>query len=519
MVGMGERLRAIGDSVVAGAPAGVRIRTRIHPTAAEAEALTAIGDLLGSVYRSELAGRVRLGRLDRKAHAWWRADRKRALTAVSSSRWAGAITRAVEDQYRLGMPGLAAQLEDLRAAVEMLEQRCALRPGELAAVEDTDIHGRSRRRRGGYRNAAERFTKTRRLAVLGTRLATAEEVLAAGRPSITVGGKRLWRNRNHLDAAGMTEPQWREKWDAARMFLTADGESGKAAGNETVRVAEAGRLRIKVPAALADEFGTHLVIAAPVRFTHRGGEWADRVAGRAAVRYDISYHPERGRWYLDGSWRSSLGPVPELDDLCTGPVLGVDLNADHVAACVLDASGNPIGEPVTIAVDTTGLSVTARRAGARSHQHDARSRPPAELLGDRGGEPRLRRRARHRAGNTGPRRAWKTVAPRGRRHPHPKVPHPADGYGQPPWDRDHRGGPGLHQPLGLPALAQTLTTADFRPGHRHRTSRGGGRDRQTWPRLGDQAAAGGTPHPTADECGHFTGQARSSAQHHRTTVP
>jgi hypothetical protein len=96
-------LRRISDPVVGAAPAGVRIRTRIHPTAAEAEALAAIGELLGSVYRGELAGRVRLGRLDRQAQAVWRSQRKQAVTAVSSSRWEGAITRAVEDQYQLGM--------------------------------------------------------------------------------------------------------------------------------------------------------------------------------------------------------------------------------------------------------------------------------------------------------------------------------------------------------------------------------------------------------------------------------
>jgi hypothetical protein len=196
----GRSLRRIADPIVAAAPAGVRIRTRIHPTAAEAEALAAIGELLGSVYRNGLAERVRLGRLDRTAHAAWRAVRKQDITALSSSRWAGAITRAVEDQYQLGMRGLAAQVADLIAAVEVLEQRCALRPGELARVEDSDTSGRSRRRRRGYRSAAERFAKTRRLAVLRNRFATAEEALAVGRPSITVGGKRLWRNRNHLDA-------------------------------------------------------------------------------------------------------------------------------------------------------------------------------------------------------------------------------------------------------------------------------------------------------------------------------
>ncbi|MDT5324536.1 MAG: hypothetical protein QOF25_1688 [Mycobacterium sp.] len=76
----------------------------------------------------------------------------------------------------------------------------------------------------------------------------------------------------------------------------------RCAGNETIRVDETGRLRIKVPAALTAQFGSHLQIAAPVGFCHRGGEWADRVAGRRAVRYDISYDPAKDRWYPDASW-------------------------------------------------------------------------------------------------------------------------------------------------------------------------------------------------------------------------
>jgi hypothetical protein len=227
----GRALRRIADPVVAGAPAGVRIRTRIHPVAAEAAALAAIGELLGSVYRCELAGRVRLGWLDPRAQAAWRAERKRAVTGMSSSRWAGAITRAVEDQYQLGMRGLACYVGDLRAAIEALEHRCALGPGELALASDDCESGRDggrSRRWRGYRSRAERFAKTRRLAILRGRLAVTQEALSVGRPSVTVGGKRLWRNRNHLAVTGMSEQQWRERWCAARMFLTADGESGKA---------------------------------------------------------------------------------------------------------------------------------------------------------------------------------------------------------------------------------------------------------------------------------------------------
>jgi hypothetical protein len=364
MSSVGERrgLRRIGAPVVAGPPVGVRIRTRIHLTEVEAAAVVAVGSFLGSVYRAELAGRLRLGRLDRLAQARWRAQRKRAVTAVASSRWAGAITRAVEDQYQLGMRALGAHVTDLRQAVEVLEARCALRPGEPAPCAQTG--GRGWR---GYRSAGERFVKTRRLAILRERLALAEQALASGRPSVTMGGKRLWRNRTHLEQAGMTEGQWRTRWDGARMFLTADGESGKAGGNETLRVDETGRLRIKIPAALAAQFGTHLDIAAPVGFSHRGPEWAARVAARRAVRYDISYDPTKGRWYLDASWtHDAVAAPPSLEELRTGPVLGVDLNADHLAAWVLDGSGNPVGTAVTIPVATAGLAASRRDGRVRA---------------------------------------------------------------------------------------------------------------------------------------------------------
>ena len=352
--------------MVAAAPAGVRIRTRIRVTEAEVAALTAIGEFLGSVCRGELADRIRCGVLDHDGRAAWRAERKQAITAVSSSRWAGAITRAAEDQYQLGMRGLAAHVTNLSAAVEVLAERCALRPGER--IPESSDHGcrPGGRRVRGYRSAAERFTKTRRLAVLGERLAAVEQALAAGLPSMVVGGKRLWRNRNHLAAAEITEQQWRQRWNAARMFVTADGESGKPGGNETIRVDEEGRLRLKVPAALVEQLGTHLQISAPVRFSHRGAEWADRVAARRAVRYDISCDPDRGRWYLDASWTITPGPAPQLDELRAGRVLGVDLNADHLATCVLDSAGNPIGEPTTIPVATARLSASRRDGRVRA---------------------------------------------------------------------------------------------------------------------------------------------------------
>jgi len=364
-----KQLRRVGDPVVAAGPSGMRIRTRLHVTDAEAAALSEVGTFLGSVYRSELSGRIASGCMDRQQHSVWRAERKRAVTAVASSRWAGAITRTVEDQYQLGMRALTTEVADLRAAIAVLETRCALRPGETAAPHP-DVPGGPRRRARrpvcGYRSAAQRFSKTRRLAVLRDRLAVAEEALTAGRPSITMGGNRLWRTLQHLGTAEISEQQWRQRWDAARMFLTADGEAGKSGGNETIQVDSRGHLRVKVPAALADRLGTHLHIAVPVMFSHRGGEWTDRVAGRRAVRYDIHLDPGKGRWYLDASWTTTPESAPTLDQLRGGRVLGVDLNADHLAVCVLDCSGNPVGEPVTIDIETAGLRATRRDGRVRA---------------------------------------------------------------------------------------------------------------------------------------------------------
>ena len=357
-------LRRIAPPVVAAGPSGKRFRTRLHLSPAEAAALTEIGQFLGSLYRRELADRIRLGRVDRKAQSVWRAERKRALTAMSSSRWAGAITRAVEDQYQLGMRALGAHVGDLQSAIEVLEQRCALRPGQTAA-QDTAGGGRRRRPRG-YATAGERFSKTRRLACLRQRLVAAQADLAAGHPAVTVGGKRLWRNRHNLAAAGIDESGWRARWDAARLFMTADGESGIIGGNLTIRVDDQGRLRLKVPAALVGKYGTHLQVGAPVRFSHGGADLAARIAGRNAVRYDLSVDASRGRWYLDASWAITAQQPAELDQLRQGRVLGVDLNADHLASCVLDSSGNPVAHPVTIGVDVRGLRASRRDGRIRA---------------------------------------------------------------------------------------------------------------------------------------------------------
>ena len=80
----------------------------------------------------------------------------------------------------------------------------------------------------------------------------AEGRLETGTASVVRGGKALLRVRNNLAAAGLTQDQWRQQWESARLFLTADGEAASACGNQTIRWhPDQGWLEIKLPAPLA----------------------------------------------------------------------------------------------------------------------------------------------------------------------------------------------------------------------------------------------------------------------------
>lgn len=354
-------LRPIADPFIVEPPKGVRTRTRVHLTPGEETALEQIGVFLGEQYRATLVDRIALGTVPKKEQATWRQVRKQALTASTSSRWAGAITRTAIDSYDLGMRGLNAHVDSLTAAISTLSARLAAPVGGKSR-EVNRPHAKPVR---GYASEAERFGKSRRKAHLQALLAQARARQEAGQPRIVVGGGRLWRNRQNLAETSMTLAQWEKRWTEERMFLTADGESGKRFGNETIRVTDEGVLMIKVPGALVPEHGARLTITAPVSLnTHRGEEWADRISADRAVRYDL-HRDSRGRWYLDASWGYDQAPAVRLASLRSQRTLGVDLNDGHVDAAVVDPHGNTIGIPERLDFSITGA--TARRDAQVRH--------------------------------------------------------------------------------------------------------------------------------------------------------
>ena len=196
-------LRPVAAPFVAAAPAGARVRTRLRVSAEDEAVLQAAGSHLGSLAGRDLAVRCAEGRLDAKGRSVSRAVRKRALTAAASSRWAGAITRASEDQLRLAERNLRARRAGLQARVRRIEARLAVSAG-----------GESGRVRG-YATPAGRHAKVLRLKSLKARLARADRKLVAGTVSVVRGGKALLRKRANLAAAGLTEAQWRAEWESA----------------------------------------------------------------------------------------------------------------------------------------------------------------------------------------------------------------------------------------------------------------------------------------------------------------
>ena len=79
-----------------------------------------------------------------------------------------------------------------------------------------------------------RYAKQQVMLVMQQRVAWLEYRLTAGRMSIVRGGRGLLNNRNNLQAAELTAQHWREQWDAARWFFTADGDSAYRWGNGLV---------------------------------------------------------------------------------------------------------------------------------------------------------------------------------------------------------------------------------------------------------------------------------------------
>jgi hypothetical protein len=477
-----HKLRQIAGPFVVAAPTGSRVRTRIVADATDVVVLRMLGAHLGRLASADMARRCREGSLDARGRADSRRGRKRDLTAESSSRRAGAITRAIEDGYQLAQRNLEANVCSLKARVRMIGTRLSAPVGARQG------------KTFGSRKVAERWEKQPRIQILQHRLVVAEDRLAGGLMSVCRGGRRLASNRHHLEVTDQSLAQWRAEWESERWFICADGERAKEWGNETIRWHPAdGWAEIKLPgklAHLANRPHGRYRLSAPVAWPYRGDQVAAQAAS-GAVRYDISFNPLRRRWYLDASWKRADPPIAGLEELRQGPVVSVDLNVGHLAVAVLDGYGNTIAKPITIpTMAVHGLSASTRDARVRqaisevlaiAERHQAGAVVIEDLDFDRA---RIEGRER-----TGPRPAR---GRRGRGFPRAvlgadwQAARPARPDGIQPWVGGDRRRPRLHLEMGSRALARPPTAAAPRS-NPFRSQRRYGGDRETRARTASTA--------------------------------
>lgn len=190
--------------------------------------------------------------------------------------------------------------------------------------------------------------KKRRKQMLSDRLAVREEDLRQKRVRLCFGGKKLFHAQFHLEKNGYSShAEWKKDWEEHRnnefFVLGSKDESG---GNQTctARIQKNGKfcLRLRLPTILDEQYGKYIEFN-DVSFTYGHEKIAfalNHPEGQA-----ISYRFKKD----DKGWRVFASTAIKEVNSCSQQgigVIGIDLNADHIAYVETDRFGNPISKEV-----------------------------------------------------------------------------------------------------------------------------------------------------------------------------
>ena len=284
---------------------------------------------------------------------------RKLFAAVSADRSATSLKSEYLERYEIPARMFNGLRVSLEGKVESVREQQKLRLDNLGrqiARAERQIAGAVER---GL--CQQVHQKRRRLAHLQSRLASLEADIEQGRVRLCFGSKQLWHKQYNLRANGYANHRaWLAEWRAARsdeFFVLGSRDENGGCQLCVAAVADDGTLtlRLRMPDSLVAQHGKYLSIPG-VHFNH-GHEQVlaalDSNADYAAYRRE---HGEKAarvtelgqaisyRFKRDGKgWRvfatTDMMDVPLVTDKRRGAV-GVDLNADHLAVCETDASGN-----------------------------------------------------------------------------------------------------------------------------------------------------------------------------------
>ena len=294
------------------------------------------------------------------AALYGRVERK-LFAAVSAGKAASSLKSEYLKRYgiparmfngvRVSLEGkIASVREQQKLRVDNLGRRIARAERQIAGAAD---HGRCQ----------QVHEKRRRLASLQSRLAALEADISQERVRLCFGSKRLWHKQYHLGENGYANRQeWLADWRAARsdeFFVLGSRDETGGCQLCVATVADDGTLtlRLRMPDCLVAQHGKYLIIEG-VRFAYGHNqvlaalhsnvdygryrrEHGEKAARATELGQAISYRFKRD----EKGWRvfatTGMMDVAVVTDQRRGAI-GVDLNADHLAVCEADASGNYI---------------------------------------------------------------------------------------------------------------------------------------------------------------------------------
>jgi IS605 OrfB family transposase len=204
----------------------------------------------------------------------------------------------------------------------------------------------------------------RKLASLISRLAGIEQRLKDGNPKICFGSKELFRKQFGLDKTSDSYDAdfeaWHSAWVLARNnVIYVVGSKDEVCGNASCQLTslndEAFNLKLRLPDSLSNGFGKHFTASVQIAYgaenirkaldaSHiingttikKSGEKVS-VRKRTGVALTYRFHKDTKGWRVLVST-----PVEHGDETTSAElgVLGVDINADHLAISETDRFGN-----------------------------------------------------------------------------------------------------------------------------------------------------------------------------------
>jgi IS605 OrfB family transposase len=195
------------------------------------------------------------------------------------------------------------------------------------------------------KKSSKRFVlhhKKRRRFNLKKRLEAIEDERAQKKERLCFGGKKLFNAQFHLDKNGFkSHAEWKEAWEAKRkseFFLlgSKDETSGNQSCVATLQADGKISLRLRLPKKLEAAHGKYLYLN-DLFFSHGHNEILLALQQKQAISYRFKKDPK--------SWRVFVSTAIKKEkplSLENNGVIGLDLNADHIAYVETDRFGNPI---------------------------------------------------------------------------------------------------------------------------------------------------------------------------------